>query len=137
MAIIYLWHKNSSPQFIKFEASLFVRLQLLTKNYQLRFQIRTSNNFRRQYSGLKCYKLKPVYGNIWYEISVLKYNWGRGGQVIIRHGGAKSIYSTVSTQRRQSPSCNRSKALLISARVNSWVMYSSTLISCRIKLEVQ
>lgn len=36
-----------------------------------------------------------------------------------------------STQRRHFPSCIRSKALLISPRVKLWVMYSSTLISCK------
>lgn len=37
-----------------------------------------------------------------------------------------------STQRRQPPSCMRSKALLMSSSVMVWVMYSSTLISCSI-----
>lgn len=37
-----------------------------------------------------------------------------------------------STQRRQPPSCIRSKASLMSSSVMVWVMYSSTLISCSI-----
>lgn len=45
--------------------------------------------------------------------------------------------SIESTQRRQSPSCIRSNALFISPRVKLWVIYSSTLISCKRKVLTQ
>jgi len=47
------------------------------------------------------------------------------------HACRHSHSCIASTQRRHPPSCMRSNALLISARVKLWVTYSSTLISCK------